>query len=879
MLTFASIRKLWRAELPHARRCLALILALGLGLAGCRGPGIPRVLDPVDAEASSLYERARERWRRGGIQALEEARENALRASVIAPDWIAPRRFQDELSRTDLVGVEALAQHRAELAIHPDDAGVCYLAGRLEGSSGAWRFQRAVQLDPKLAWGWHGLAWAAANDGDPLKALRYGEKALSLARDPFEIAYFQGGLARIEFARGRPREALGRLLPLIDSPRIAPVDRLELAVQAAQIELSMFFQPEGRRGEQRALRLLREAELTELEIEALAARLRFLRIGDGSGSLELQLALATRSTPARDRLRAELMLEERPTPLALGLLARASAKRNGRLASGPLLRAARFAAGQFELGVEEWLADLPAAVLDDQNLPREAELASLVAAARSLGDAAPRPVSTAGDVDARLAARSLASFGDRLIAAGWFREARAVAGALAAHDLDQALALEDRAAAGQQLLFAIRRLLVTSDTTAFPAPSQGSDSARLFRPLEPGPMTDRQSAHVDNLLDALAQLFSSAHLVWGSSWHPEISAAEFRASPRYRYGWLGQLVHPGPFFSKQDERLGLGKEDELVPGLARAMADIGRFALLGEVLGGDGPDATVLQTTLVERRSGQHLGVPWTGTIAWCEGSDVQPRAAREGASISGAALHEGYWVDIDAVRRERDMWARVEREFGGEDQLARRTAALATRGLAIASPANRPDLARLERRSVQALLGESDRMRLAVLAERASRGSGKTSVTLDELVQLTAIHEEGHLCDRGRLLPISEHPLRILAFLAHSGLGPQSIAERLEYRAQLIALCEAPDPRLAWVDVLAAGEGGTQSITAHAAAYQQLLVDLINALDREFVHDPQQFPELDAGHVLAHQLHRLPPEQLRRIAFLVAEREGLSDS
>jgi len=36
--------------------------------------------------------------------------------------------------------------------------------------------------------------------------------------------------------------------------------------------------------------------------------------------------------------------------------------------------------------------------------------------------------------------------------------------------------------------------------------------------------------------------------------------------------------------------------------------------------------------------------------------------------------------------------------------------------------------------------------------------------------------------------------------------LQAQRIAERLEYRAQLVALCEAPDPRLGWVDVLLAG-------------------------------------------------------------------------
>jgi len=860
------------------RAAFALAL-VGLGFLGaCRGPQPRPDPRPVHNEASASFEHARERWRRGGTLALEEARASAERAVAIAPEWVAPRRFLDELSRADLRAVDALAQHRSELLARPDDAGRCYLAGRLEGRSGSWRFERAVRLDPNLAWGWHGLAWAAANENDTRSALRHGERALQLARDPFEEAYFQGALARIDLVRGKPRDALARLLPLLDAERIAQVDRLELSVQAAQIELSMFFQPEGRRGEQRALTLLRNGELTDPEVELLVARLRFLRVGDASAPLDLQLALAARSTPARDRLRAELMLEERPTPLALGLLARARAAQDGRLASGPLLRAARFAAGQFELGVEEWLADLPSVVLDDRGLPRDEQLAALVVAARALGDAAPRPASGVSEVDSRLAAQWLAGFGNSLISAGWFREARAVAGALAAHDLDLALALEDRGAAGQQLLGSLRRLFTTSDPALLAAVSWGLELPARYRQLEQGSLAPKKGEQLDEVLDAMAHLFARARVLSGEPWDPERTAAEFHASPRYEFGWFGELLHPGPSFSAQDDKQGLGREGAPVPGLAAAFAGIGRFALLGEVLGGGGPDATVLQRTLIETRRGEHLGVPWWGTVAWCEGADVQPRAAREGATISGAALHEGYWVDIDAVRRERDVWSRLQREFGGPAQEARRSAALATRGLSIVAGADRPDLVRLERRSVQTLLGEADRMRLAVLAERQGLAGREASVSLDELVELTGIHEQGHLCDRGRLLPLARHPLRALALVARAGFTPQRIAERLEYRAQLVALCEAPEPRLAWVDVLLAGEGENLGITPHATAYRALLVDLIHVLDRQFEADPEAFPELDAGHVLAHQLHLLPPQTLRRVAVALAEREGLTD-
>jgi len=102
---------------------------------------------------------------------------------------------------------------------------------------------------------------------------------------------------------------------------------------------------------------------------------------DSAASLELQLALATRPGPARDRWRAELLLDQSSTPLALGLLQRA---RDGAPSSEerdrPLLRAARFAAFQFQLGVDEWLRELPRQLVDDDDLPRDEGLRAVVLA-------------------------------------------------------------------------------------------------------------------------------------------------------------------------------------------------------------------------------------------------------------------------------------------------------------------------------------------------------------------------------------------------------------------------------------------------------------------------------------------------------------------
>jgi hypothetical protein len=161
------------------------------------------------------------------------------------------------------------------------------------------------------------------------------------------------------------------------------------------------------------------------------------------------------------------------------------------------------------------------------------------------------------------------------------------------------------------------------------------------------------------------------------------------------------------------------------------------------------------------------------------------------------------------------------------------------------------------------------------VLSDRA-RAGGSPEVGLGELCDVTALHEEGHLCDRARFLPLSAHLGRALAFLWKAGASAQGVARRLEYRAQLVALCAAPDPRVPLVSVLAAGEGRGAGVTPHGDAYRELLVDLLAELDRQIESAPQRWPEIDGDRVLAHQLHVLGPERVRALANALAGREGL---
>ena len=105
--------------------------------------------------------------------------------------------------------------------------------------------------------------------------------------------------------------------------------------------------------------------------------------------------------------------------------------------------------------------------------------------------------------------------------------------------------------------------------------------------------------------------------------------------------------------------------------------------------------------------------------------------------------------------------------------------------------------------------------------------------------------------------------------------LSPARVSERLEYRAQLVALARAHDPRVPLVEILRATDVGGE-LTPHAAGYGAILEDLLAELDRRLTEDPEAWPELEPDRMLAHQLHHVGPGRLRELALALCAAEGL---
>ena len=156
--------------------------------------------------------------------------------------------------RWPVLGPELLGLYDAQLGERPDDAVAHYLRGRLSAPDAALRdFQRAVAIDPDLAWGHHGLAWARAGLGDHRGAVQAEKAALARARGSWERTFFSDSLSRHYVSLGQDARALTTLTERLDDEDVLPLDRKVLSVRAASLELARPYGKASRRGAERAV--------------------------------------------------------------------------------------------------------------------------------------------------------------------------------------------------------------------------------------------------------------------------------------------------------------------------------------------------------------------------------------------------------------------------------------------------------------------------------------------------------------------------------------------------------------------------------------------------------------------------------------------------
>ena len=733
-------------------------------------------------------------------------------AAEADPSWSFPQRSLQLLAIGDARGPEVLEEALA--AVNQNIPGSAYLLARLHAREPE-TYGRALHGEPQDAWLHYGLAVELMRAGRSFRASLEIQDAVMLARSELERVLFLGQLSRMSRVR---------------DPKAGPAAALELLIgywrklpreEGAWLDLSLLLLRQEKLvpGEQRAwlrslgAEVLGDSRLTRAERKVVADIL--------STDDLLREVLAQDST--RERSLSQVLDEPIGSNWTESLLA------------GVLQG--------------EWRKALPAQAKDASGRPKDVRLGQVDDALSTLAE------------DYNL--DNLVDLGEMLLAAGRPLWARHVARALDPMDAGRASDLDARA-----------RLLQSAQTALAEALEdlQGGD-------LMGAVSLDREPKRSMGEAQEAFDLEENAGSLEGMN--AVLEALETRLEPLYWAGYRAQHSdeavpdeQPAGFGFTQSPQIeiwpalrgisGAMGEGLTPPGLATLARSMGQFVQISAATGRP-LETRMARLLLLENAEGLLLGRPWKGTRVLLGKSPLNTQPWR----ISGAALPDQYWVRVPEITRERAGWIQLARRFQGRDQVISK--ALAQTGLRHGNGSP------LSPTGIEPGLGEADRVALAVMASLGAEGSiGLQAPSLEALLEVTLRHEEAHLADYAQWLPLGKNLGEVFGILWKGGFSVRGTWARVEARAQLVALCVVPDPRLALVQVLRHVEEleyrSSRGAYPHAEGYAWLLKQLLLELQR----NPRG---LDPSRSLLHQLHRLDPEDLRAACLVLTQKEGLVGS
>ncbi|MBL8897084.1 MAG: hypothetical protein JNM84_05630 [Planctomycetes bacterium] len=286
-------------------------------------------------------------------------------------------------------------------------------------------------------------------------------------------------------------------------------------------------------------------------------------------------------------------------------------------------------------------------------------------------------------------------------------------------------------------------------------------------------------------------------------------------------------------------------------GLGRLLEAFGRFAIFGQVLGGP---VDVFAMREIHRRDleSELLGRPLRGNVVVGEAREIEALAELAGPGIAGAAVHDGYFVNLDVVREWATEVEELRRVHGRPERSAR----------LLDAPLPRCETA--DRTALDEPLHVAQK-----LALRAALRDDPCPI-YQRLFELVSVHERAHLADAAEFLPVGRKPFAMLGFLLAAGFSAAAVEARLEMRAELSALAAADEPDLVLSHIVSYAMSGRSS--AHARGFRTLLERFVAHLHEHAA----SFPTLDPDARILQQLHRLDNAEIRRVALALAREEGL---
>ncbi|MCI0586461.1 MAG: hypothetical protein L0323_06440 [Planctomycetes bacterium] len=311
-----------------------------------------------------------------------------------------------------------------------------------------------------------------------------------------------------------------------------------------------------------------------------------------------------------------------------------------------------------------------------------------------------------------------------------------------------------------------------------------------------------------------------------------------RGSRMRSYFPLGSILDPSP---------GAG-------GLPGWFAFRGRFAVFGRRTFGS-PDGIVLRTVARRPIGGEILGRPFQGEVVLGDSREISPSRGGAGGDIAGAAVFDGYFVDLDAVRGRAAEIARVVERHG-----PRREAVFAD-----PLPPCRTEADLL---SIDEPLALAEKLLLR--AEERRPGGW-----VERVLEAVEVHERAHLADAASLLPVGSHLLSVIGLLFRGGVSPSGVEAILEARAELSTLAACGESEIVLAGMVGAVES-PGSRDPHAVGYRGVLEDLVRRIRDRRRSRREDWPGFRDDRNVYQQLDLVPPAVLREEARALATEEGL---
>lgn len=290
--------------------------------------------------------------------------------------------------------------------------------------------------------------------------------------------------------------------------------------------------------------------------------------------------------------------------------------------------------------------------------------------------------------------------------------------------------------------------------------------------------------------------------------------------------------------------------------LVRYFDRFNHYLMIGQRAGG--PSEAILCERLVFERRASRPRFGRTVAHRYVLGHHVKVRSFRESLdqNLGGVTVGLEFFVNMDFVQRWRRAVLGTWRRFSDPE--------------AKADLFHDEALPAADREAALALDTPLDVKRR--LFFRFCESAGPDAHDVERYVEMVRTHEEGHILDAERYLPVTWNLWRSLGLFFENGLSAGAIEGHLEGNAELTALAEGPSPLLSLSQIVGFLPA-RDAAPPHSIGYY----DVARRICAEIYDHPDRYPGIDRSRVILQQLDRLTPEELRTLGRELATERNMA--